>query len=483
MFSAEKAPVVSANGSADNMVEHGKIEHAGSEPVLTEEEKILEKRIVRKIDYRLLPITAFIYLLCYLDRSNIGNAKILNSNTGDDILQTNNMTSHQYLVALMLFMVSYSVFEPPSNLMVKIASPRRWLGFLVLSFGAFCAGIGGTTNAAGVTALRFFLGAAEAGVFPGMIYYFSFWYKAEERAARIASFMCSATLSGAFGGCIAYGVGHMNGAGGLAAWRWLFIFEGIPSIILGILVFLFLPSYPDDVKWLSDDEKALERHRLGINGDAIVQKINWQDAKTVLLDGRMWLHYLIYGCAGCGVASLSLFQPTIVQGLGYADLKAQLYTVPPYAAAYVYALSASYISDKTRQRGLVAGVSFLIGFVSYMVLATLPGESFKVRYAMLCLATSGVFGGLPTLCAWVGDNVRTTTAGALATALNIAVAGPGQIIGVWIYRAQDKPIYRPGHAINAAFMCIATVLSFSLMFHYRRLNAKMAGTRELRWQV
>ena len=393
------------------------------------------------------------------------------------------MSTHQYTVALMLFMVAYCIFEAPSNLMLKIASPRRWLSFLVISFGAFCAGIGGTTNAAGITALRFFLGAAEAGIFPNLIYYFSFWYKADERAARIASFMCSATLSGAFGGCIAYGVGHMNGAGGLAAWRWLFILEGIPSVVVGILVFFFLPSYPENVSWLSDDEKALEQRRLGIHGNAVAEKINWPDAKAVLLDGRMWLHYSIYGCAGCGVASLSLFAPTIVQGLGYADLQAQLYTVPPYAAAYVFALAAAYTSDKTRQRGLVAAASFLLGTVSYIVLAALPGESYKVRYAMLCLATCGVFGGLPSLCAWVGDNSRTTTAGALATGLNIAISGPGQIAGVWIYRAQDAPIYRLGHGINAGFLFIATVLSLVLTAHYRRLNTRMAGTNELRWQV
>lgn len=113
--------------------------------------------------------------------------------------------------------------------MANDSHSTRWLAFLVVGFGAFCAGIGGTTNKAGVTALRFFLGACEAGIFPGMIYYFSFWYRQGERATRIAAFMCSATLSGAFGGCIAYGVGHMNGAGGLEGWRWLFILEGIPS--------------------------------------------------------------------------------------------------------------------------------------------------------------------------------------------------------------------------------------------------------------
>jgi MFS family permease len=133
-------------------------------------------------------------------------------------MQTLNLTSHQYIIALMLFLVAYSVFETPSNLALKIFSPKRycslplllesrlidvysrWLGFLIFSFGAFCIGIGVVQNFASISALRFFLGAAEAGVFPGMIYYLSFWYKPEERALRIAAFLCSATLSGAFGG-------------------------------------------------------------------------------------------------------------------------------------------------------------------------------------------------------------------------------------------------------------------------------------------
>lgn len=182
--------------------------------------------MVRKIDIRLLPITAVIYLLCYLDRSNIGNAKILNSSTGDDMQTTNGMSNYEFTIALMLFLVAYSVFEAPSNLALKVISPNKWIGFLVIAFGALCAGIGGTNNYASVAALRFLLGAAEAGSFPGLIFYFSLWYKQEERATRIAAFLCSATMAGAFGGALAYGVGHMNGAGGLEGWRWLFILEG-----------------------------------------------------------------------------------------------------------------------------------------------------------------------------------------------------------------------------------------------------------------
>lgn len=113
--------------------------------------------------------------------------------------------------------------------------------------------------------------------------------------------------------------------------------------------------------------------------------------------------------------------------------------------------------------------------------ACLPGHLFAARYAMLCISTAGVFAGLPPLCAWISDNVRTTTAGSLATGLNIAFTGPGQIIGVWIYRAQDAPFYRLGHGINAGFLAVGTVLSFSLWWHYTRLNKKLVGTSEPRW--
>ncbi|SPN99724.1 related to permease of the major facilitator superfamily [Cephalotrichum gorgonifer] len=480
MGSPEKVDGAGSQAASIDMVENGGTQHAAI-PDLSEEDRAMEKRIVRKIDIRLLPTTAIVYLLCYIDRSNIGNAKILNSDTGNDMLQTIHITEYQFTVALMLFLVAYSIFEPPSNVALKVFSPHRWLAFLVVGFGSFCAGIGGTTNAAGVTALRFFLGASEAGIFPGMIYYFSFWYRPEERASRIASFLCSATLSGAFGGCIAYGVGHMNGLGGLEGWRWLFIVEGAPSVVVGFLLFFFLPSYPEHVGWLTAEEKDLQVRRMGIHSTASKEKINWADAKVALKSGRLFVHYCTYFCIGSGVASLSLFSPTIVAGLGYKGLSAQLYTVPPYAVAYGVTLFAAWLSDRLKSRGLIAGTSFAVAAVAFIISAALPGDAFKARYALLCISTSGVFGGLPSLCAWVGDNSRTTTAGALATALNVAFSGPGQIIGVWIYRKQDAPVYRLGHGVNAGLSTLAAVLSFGLMFYYRRLNAKMAGTHELRW--
>ncbi|KAE9579220.1 hypothetical protein CGMCC3_g4650 [Colletotrichum fructicola] len=175
------------------------------------------------------------------------------------------MTNYQYTIALMVFLVSYTVFEAPSNLALKVFSPNKWLGFLIIGFGSFCTGIGDANSFASVTVLRFFLGAFESGVFVGMIFYMSFWYRPEERAFRIAIFLGSATLAGAFGGVIAYGVGHMNGLCGLEGWRWLFIVEGVPSVVMGVAVFLFMPSYPESAKWLLNEEKSFQIQRLGEN--------------------------------------------------------------------------------------------------------------------------------------------------------------------------------------------------------------------------
>ncbi|KAH8173254.1 major facilitator superfamily protein [Sarocladium implicatum] len=438
---------------------------------LTPEEKALEKRMVRKIDYVFIPITALIYLLCYLDRTNIGNARILNSDTGHDLMQSLDLTQHEYIIALMLFLVAYSVFETPSNLALKILTPNRWLGFLIVAFGAFCAGIAGVQNFHAISALRFFLGAAEAGVFPGIIYYFSFWYKPEERALRIAAFLSSASLAGAFGGCIAYGVGYMNMVAGLEAWRWLFILEGIPSIILGLLVFFFLPSYPEDCNFLNDDEKQLQARRLGeLAGRK--QKITWKDAKATLRDYRLYAHYLAYTGIGCLISSLSLFAPTIVQGLGFEGLRAQLFTVPPYAIAFACTLVAAFISDHFRVRGPIVATALLICSATFIALAALPGEHFTARYVLLIISTSGAFAGLPSMNAWIGDNVSNTTAMSLAVALNIAFSGPGQIIGVWIYRPQDKPFYSLGHGINGGFSAMSAIIAMFLCYYYSRKNAR-----------
>ena len=164
----------------------------------------------------------------------------------------------------------------------------------MFSWGVMTIGLGGTRSFASVTVVRFLLGVFEAGLFPGLVYYLTFWYLPTERSIRVAFVFASATLAGAFGGAIAYGIGHMNGSSGLAAWRWLFIIEGIPSCVSAILVLLFLPDYPETSTWLSALERELAVRRLALNGSKGGSgSLTWEDAKETLTDWRLYAHYAV----------------------------------------------------------------------------------------------------------------------------------------------------------------------------------------------
>lgn len=161
----------------------------------------------------------------------------------------------------------------------------------MLGWGVCSMGLSGAHNFATVAALRFLLGAFEAGLFPGLVYFITFWYKSEERSIRVAFILASATLAGAFGGAIAFGVGHIDQVGGLSAWRWLFIIEGLPSCLSAPLVFFLLPDYPETASWLSKEERALALQRLESEGSKGLSISDWwEDTRTTLVDWRLWAH-------------------------------------------------------------------------------------------------------------------------------------------------------------------------------------------------
>ncbi|KAF7373726.1 MFS domain-containing protein [Mycena sanguinolenta] len=434
-----------------------------------------EKALLRKQDIRIIPLSAAIYLLCYLDRSNIGNAKILNEETHNDLLSEIHMTAYQYTIALMVFLIAYALFEVPSNYLLKRLSPSRWIAFLMLVWGSLTMGLGGTHTYAEVTVVRFLLGVFEAGLFPGLVYFLTFWYRTEERSMRVAFILASATLAGAFGGAIAYGVGHMNRDNGLSAWRWLFILEGLPSCLSSVLIFFLLPDYPETASWLTEDEKKLAAARLKNQGSkGSSPPMTWAEVKDTLTDWRLYAHYAIYFGVSPPFSSLSLFTPSIVAGLGFESLKANLMTVPPYAIAYVATVLTSWSADRYNSRGLHAGVACIVGAAGFMASALLPADAYAHRYGCLIVAASGSFSSIPPLLGWITSNVFTTSAAGLVIALNISFGAPGQIVGVWIYKADEVAKgYPTGHWTNCALLLFAAAVSFALTMYYRRLNAAM----------
>lgn len=443
---------------------------------------VAEKRLLRQLDLRILPSCMFIYTLNFLARANIGNAKILNADSGDSLLQVLDMTSEQFSTVLTVFFISYALFETPSNYMLKHFSPPHWFAFLMVGWGGTDMIISSVKSYSALTGLRFLLGAFEAGFYPGIIYFLTFWYRPQERALRLSFIAACTSLSGAFGGSIAYGVGLINGSKGLEAWRWLFIIEGAPSCALAVAVYFFFPAYPETATWLSAKERELAVKRLRGEASLGHAKITWAQTKATLMDWRLYLHYLAFITVCVPFSSISYFAPTIVNGLGYEGLRAQLFTVPPFAIAFVATVTCSVFADRYEAWSTFAWIPMVVAGVTFLIQGALPPRAFKARYAMLCL--SATFSNIcnPSLITWLTVNLRNTDATTLAIPLMVTIGTVGQITGVYIYKANEAPGYRTGHFTNGAFLLAGSLVILVLRELYRRRNRNMTpGSQQ--WRV
>jgi hypothetical protein len=235
-----------------------------------------------------------------------------------------------------------------------------------------------------------------------------------------------------------------------------------------------MPNYPETVRWLSTEERALAIERLKLEGShGHGGSITWADAKETLCDWRLWVHYVAYFGISAPFSSLSLFTPTITAGLGYSGLHANLMTVPPYAVAYVVTLAVSWSADHFNARGLHSAVFATIGAAGFLASAVLPPHAYAHRYGCLIVAASGAFSCIPPLLGWLTSNVFSTGSIGLTVALNISFGGPGQIVGVWIYKANEKAAgYPTGHWTNAGLLLTTALLCVLLSGYYRMLNRR-----------
>ncbi|KAK5259028.1 hypothetical protein LTR40_006741, partial [Exophiala xenobiotica] len=249
----------------------------GDEETLTQ--NIHESSLVRKLDITLLPALTLLYLLSFLDRSNVGNARI------EGLATDLHMTGDQYLTGLTLYFIGYVLFEVPANMVLKIWKPNLWLPTLTLVWGVVSTLMGVTQSRAGFYVVRFFLGVTEAGLFPGIVFYLSMWYKRNERQFRVALFFSAASLAGAFGGILAWGIAHMKGVGGYNGWRWIFILEGLLTVVVSAISYFFIHNYPNTARFLTDTERDFIQKRLKDDSDATQdEKFNWNNVRKAFTD-------------------------------------------------------------------------------------------------------------------------------------------------------------------------------------------------------
>ncbi|KAJ9092566.1 hypothetical protein QFC21_006797 [Naganishia friedmannii] len=248
-----------------------------------------EKALVRKMDMRLLPILWLMYVFNYLDRTNIGNAKV------GGMEKALKLTSSDYSLALSIFFVGYLLNEVPSNMLLARSRPSIFLPCLMFVWGAMSIGAKGIHSLGGLVAFRFCLGLVEAGFFPGVMLLLSCWYKPDELSKRLAIFYSASLTSGAFGGLLAGVITqYMNGVGNTPGWQWLFIIEGLVTVCISLVALFILPDYPTTTKWLSEREKALAVARLVSNEDLGERLGHRQAFVAACKDFKTWIFMLVY---------------------------------------------------------------------------------------------------------------------------------------------------------------------------------------------
>jgi len=272
-----------------------------------------EKALLRKLDMWIIPPVMLLYLLSFLDRVNIGNARLygLEEDLG--------LTGSQYQIAVSLLFVTYILSELPSNLVIKKFTPSRWISFITTAWGIVATLTGIVQSYQGLIACRIILGALEGGLFPGLTIYLTMFYTKREYALRIGYLFVSAAIAGSMGGLLAYAIGHIDGVAGLRGWRWIIILEGIPTVILGISIWFWLADTPDSARYLTIQERELIdlRMRQQIGHTKSSSQMHKKDVYEGLKDWKIWLFCVGQFGGDAILYGYSTFLPTIIRGLGH----------------------------------------------------------------------------------------------------------------------------------------------------------------------
>lgn len=452
------------------------------------------RSIVRKVDLHVLPGLSLLWLACFLDRTNVGNAKV----GGMD--KSLGLVGLQYNIGLAVFYVSYIASELPSNYFLKRVGAKLWLPFLVASWGVVTITMAFMKNYSAFIACRFFLGLFEGGLLPGMVMYLSTMYKRNELQLRVGVFFAFASLSGAFGGLLAYGIERMDEDRGLKGWQWIFIWEGIGTVLVAIFGVYYMPKDLATASFLTPEERHFAVERLayhwktptnGYDQKGIVHqsdgpgysldsqekgksdeaKMN-EITKHHLIDEEFEMYEVIRGfkepqvwIMGLGyfgtlvcLYSFALFLPTIVLGMGYSGLNAQLFSSFPYLPASVLVVIVAFIGDRLQSRGPMILVLTPIAMLGYIICITT--NSNHARYAGVFLMAAGIYPSIPSILCILPNNVSGMTKRSTVTALHLMISNCGGFVATFIYTHEQAPRFRKGHSIALGFIILTWVMFF-----------------------
>jgi ACS family tartrate transporter-like MFS transporter len=346
----------------------------------------LEAATLSRVTRRLIPFLFVLYIANYLDRVNVSFAALqMNRDLG--------FSAGAYGLGAGMFFLGYCVFQVPSNLVLARVGARRWIGAIMIVWGAIASAMMLVRGVASFYALRFLLGVVEAGFFPGMIFYLANWFPAAHRARAVARFMTAIPLSGVVGGPLSGWLLGWNGVAGLAGWQWLFVLEGLPSAVLGVVALRYLTDRPEDAAWLPADGRVwlAERLRLERAGGSDRRRAS---LRLALLDGVVWRLGVLYFLIVVGLYGQGLWLPQLIKGSSQlGDLTVGLLAAAPALAAAVAMVAIAAHSDRTGERHAHVAVPLVAGAIGFAATA-LALDSPLVATAALSLAAIGFTGAL-----------------------------------------------------------------------------------------
>ncbi|EWY84106.1 hypothetical protein FOCG_15932 [Fusarium oxysporum f. sp. radicis-lycopersici 26381] len=418
-----------------------------------------EKKLLRRIDWHLIPLLSVMYMVKSIDASNVSNARIMDRGTPRNIMTELNISADDYNFVTMAYYIPYILAETPSNLLVKRLKPSVWQARIMISWGIVLVCHAAVKNAAGLYTVRAFLGLFEAGLWPGMLLQLCYWYRPDEMASRIVLVTILGNFSAVVSGVLAFAFNGVH-AQGLSGWKWLILTEGVFTILLGIFAYIFMPDFPDTARWMSEEEKAFVQARLPINAPRAAEKdFDWKEFWHTLKDHKLWLFLLCWAFYTIGTTGLNFYQPTVIANLGFTGIaEAQLLNIPPAIFACVLTIVFGWVANTGRFPLPLIPLSFMIIIEAcYVVLYTFPNTGGV--YAATVIAGGFSIAWYTMMWPW---RVQTTD-GATGSAFAIAFANSyGQIggaVGSQLFNSRFAPRYTTSFGIAMGFIGMAIIMN------------------------
>ncbi|KAH7084531.1 MFS transporter [Paraphoma chrysanthemicola] len=431
-----------------------------------------ESRLRWKIDLYIIPTVALLYLFCFIDRANIGNARL--AGLEKDL----KLTGYDYNSVLSVFYISYIIFEIPSNICCKWMGPGWFIPIISLCFGIASIGTAFVHNIHAISGVRFVLGIFEAGMLPGIAYYMSRWYRRSELAFRLSLYIVMAPLAGAFGGLLASAILTLDSFGSLKRWRMIFAIEGIITCLLALISFFTLTDRPETARWLSQEEKDLaiarvKSERVGQN--EVLDRLDRKKTLRGIFNPVVLTTSFIFLLDNITVQGLAFFAPTIVRTIYPKNtvVSQQLHTVPPYIVGAFFTVLIPFISWRIDRRTILFICSAPLMMCGYIMF--LASHAPMVRYGATFIIASGAF-SFGALCnAQASANVVSDTARASAIGTVVMFGNIGGLISTWSFLPFDGPNYRIGNGLNLGTSSTILICSILLLLWMKRSNSSRAN--------